>query len=129
MKLLERIKDGFFKAERKVKMAVMTMSLTLATAFPAFATDTGTEGVVKDFMNKGLDFIFNIASVGIGVTGIFSLFLAAFKFFNATQARDGEQQREAGSAIGVALMIIAMAAAIFVLKSPVNNLINTLFTS
>lgn len=108
-----------------MRATVIGMSATYALTNTAYAD--GTEAQIKSIVSKGLDFVFNFAGGAIVLAGIFSLIMAIYRFINATQARDGEQQREAGAGIGIALMIIALGAGVFVLKTPVSDLISTFF--
>lgn len=119
------MKNLFNNLKNKVYVALMSVYMTIMCTYPAFAD---VESTVKSMVETGVNVVFNLLGGGIAITGIIMLFNAGMGFFKGMQARDGEQQRDAGNNIGVALLIIVLAAVVFIAKTPVLNLLAEMYT-
>lgn len=119
-------RQTFTTGKNKVMLGLMTLSYMLYCPIVAYAD---VQGTINTVVTKGIDWVFNLTGGGFVISGVFALIMAIYKFIGASQARDGEQQRDAGNSIGIALMILALGAAVFILKSPISDLIKELMIS
>lgn len=123
---MKKIVEKASALKNKAYLAAMSAYTTVMCAIPAFATGNAVQEKISTMVDTGVTFVFNFAGGAIILGGAFSMIMAIYKFISATNARDGEAQREAGNNIGIALMILALGAGVFVLKSPVMDLVKAL---
>lgn len=109
----------------KEKIAITTAMVTcMMYAFPAYADGEGISidsGKITAMLGSMIDILFELMAAGIGVVGVFQLIPAIIHFVQASQSNNGEQRKEAGSGIGTAVVMLLLAGAIFMLKSPLKS--------
>lgn len=127
MKMLDNViangKETVAVAKEKVVMAT-AMVTCMMYAFPAYADGEGISinaGKITSMLGQVIDILFELMAAGIGVVGVFQLVPAIIHFVQASQSNNGEQRKEAGSGIGTAVVMLLLAGAIFMLKSPLKS--------
>lgn len=109
----------------KERIAITTAVVTcMMYAFPAYADGEGISinaGKITSMLGSVIDILFELMAAGIGVVGVFQLVPAIIHFVQASQSDNGNQRKEAGSGIGTAVVMLLLAGAIFMLKSPLKS--------
>jgi hypothetical protein len=120
MKVSEKMK-GIIASEKKKAMATTAALACALYSVPAYASIDITEDKISTMLNSTIDILFSLIAAGVGVVGVFQLVPAIIHFVQASQSNNGEQRKEAGSGIGTAVVMLMLAGAVFMLKTPLKS--------
>ena len=120
MKVSEKMK-GIIESEKKKAMAATAALACVLYSLPAYASIDITEDKISTMLNSTIDILFSLIAAGVGVVGVFQLVPAIIHFVQASQSNNGEQRKEAGSGIGTAVVMLMLAGAVFMLKTPLKS--------
>ena len=128
--MFKKVREGFNRIKQvcapKIKRAMLTVSTAamMAAACPtyAFAGVEITEDKVTTFLGSAVDTVFELMAAGVAVMGGFQLIPGIIHFVQASQAGNGDQRKEAGNGIATAVVLLLLAGAIFMLKTPLKTL-------
>jgi len=123
MKKLGSFKE---KAKQRINMFIMSVYMTIMCASVAYAD---VESEIKGMMDKGVNVVFNVAAGVIALGAAWKLISGIVTYVKGMNEADSRQSSEAGNGIATGLVLFAVAAAVFLLKSPINSLLAAMFTA
>lgn len=110
------------KTNAIVRTSVMALALTFAAA-PIYAFAAIDKATVISFISSAVEIIFNLISAAIAVIGAIQLIPGIVHFVQSMNSGNGEQRKEAANGIGTAVILLLFAGMIFMLKNPIDTLI------
>lgn len=118
--LVKNTKDTMSKFKNQI-VAVYAALACMFYTMPAYAALEIKEENINTMLNSTIDILFSLMAAGVGVVGVFQLVPAIIHFVQASQSNNGEQRKEAGSGIGTSVVMLMLAGAIFMLKTPLKS--------
>ena len=127
--MIKKVREGFNRIKQvcapKIKRAMLMVSTAamMAAACPTYAFATNiSESDITTFLGSAVDVVFELMAAGVAVMGGFQLIPGIIHFVQASQAGNGDQRKEAGNGIATAVVLLLLAGAIFMLKTPLKTL-------
>lgn len=120
MNMLKNVRKTLGTAKKQIAATYAMIACALYTT-PTYAAIEITEEKISTMLNSTIDILFSLIAAGVGVVGVFQLVPAIIHFVQASQSNNGEQRKEAGSGIGTAVVLLMLAGAVFMLKSPLKS--------
>lgn len=124
--LIERMKNFCGSKVNKLQLLVTSVYMTIMCSSVAYAD---VESEIKGMMDKGVNVVFNVAAGVIALGAAWKLISGIVAYVKGMNEADSRQSSEAGNGIATGLVLFAVAAAVFLLKSPINSLLAAMFTA
>ena len=114
--LVEKMKNFCGSKVNKLQLLITSVYMTIMCSSVAYAD---VESEIKGMMDKGVNV----------VGAAWKLISGIVAYVKGMNEADSRQSSEAGNGIATGLVLFAVAAAVFLLKSPINSLLAAMFTA